>query len=288
MIVFTGSVAAGRRVAEACGRRLIPCTLELGGKAPAVVLADADLERTARAITWGAFANSGQTCIAVERVYAEGPIYEPLVERVAKLARELRQGDPSGDVDVGAMTFAGQLDIVESQVADARARGARVLTGGKRGAAGQFFEPTVLADCTHEMAVMREETFGPLLPFMRVGGAEEAVELANDSHLGLNAYVFTGDKQHGRELAERISAGSVVINDVLSNYAMPAAPFGGVKASGLGRVHGPEGLRSFCELRHVSYDRFRPPGGRELWWYPYSRRTYALLRKGLELLFKGK
>lgn len=288
-LLFTGGVAAGRRVAAACGERLIPCVLELGGKAPLVVVDDVDVERAARAIVFGGFANSGQICISVERVYAHTGIYERLVDRVTELGAELRQGDPAGDaVDVGAMVLPAQLDHIEQLVADALARGAALRLGGRRHPGpGCFFEPTLLADCDHEMRVMREEIFGPVVPFMPVESDEQAIELANDSHLGLNAYVFARDPRRARGIAERIRAGSVLVNDVVTNYACPEAPFGGIKQSGIGRVHGEDALRALCNVKHLSLDRIRPPA-RDPLWYPYTERGVAWLRRGLDALFSGR
>jgi succinate-semialdehyde dehydrogenase/glutarate-semialdehyde dehydrogenase len=290
--VFTGAVDTGRKVAAACGARLIPCTLELGGKAPLVACEDCDLERTARAIVMGGFANSGQACVSVERVYAHERVYEPLLARVRELVGELRQGDPSrGYVDIGAVLADRQIEVLERLVDDAVSRGARLVCGGTRPAkdglgGGRFYEPTVLADCDHTMAIMREESFGPVVPFMRVAGDDEAIALANDSHLGLSAYVFSRDRARARNLADRIEAGSVVINDVLSNYATVEAPFGGVKQSGFGRVHGADGLRELCHLKHVSVDRVTPPS-RDPIWYPYTARSFHWLQKGMRLLFGG-
>jgi succinate-semialdehyde dehydrogenase/glutarate-semialdehyde dehydrogenase len=287
-VVFTGGVATGRRVAALCGEKLIPCTLELGGKAPLIACEDADLERTARAIVWGGFANNGQICISVERVYAPESIHDRLLERVVGLVSELRQGDPAtSEVDVGAMTFPKQVEIVEAHVKDALSKGAQLRTGGKRRAgAGLFFEPTVLANCNHDMTVMKEEIFGPIVPFMKVKSEEEAIALANDSHLGLNAYVFTKDREKGVRYAERVQAGSVMVNDVLMNYGLGETPFGGVKASGIGRVHGEEGLRAMCDARHVNVDRFGSLE-REIFWHPYSEQTTKLILKATRALFGG-
>nr|MBA3454226.1 aldehyde dehydrogenase family protein [Deltaproteobacteria bacterium] len=284
--VFTGSVATGKKVAAACGERLIPCTLELGGKAPAVVCADADLDRTAQAITWGGFANSGQVCASVERVYAVDKVHDELVARIVNQARELRQGDASNgdEVDVGAMAWDQQVATVERLVDAAVAAGAKVEVGGKRGAGpGQFFQPTVLTNCTQDMDVMRKEIFGPVLPIMRVADEDEAVRLANDSHLGLLAYVFTRDREHGKRVAEKIEAGTVMINDVLATFACPETPWGGVKNSGIGRTHSAHGLRDLCETRHVNHDRISLP--REVWWYPYKPGTFRALLRGAKLLF---
>jgi succinate-semialdehyde dehydrogenase/glutarate-semialdehyde dehydrogenase len=286
--VFTGAVETGRRVAAACGQRLIPCTMELGGKAPLIACEDCDLERTAHAIVFGGFANSGQACISVERVYAHERVYAPLVERVRALVGELRQGDPAQDyVDLGAIIFPKQIDVARKLVDDAVKRGARVVCGGRSvPGPGQFFEATVLADCDATMSVMREEIFGPVVPIMRVASDDEAVALANDSHLGLNAYVFTRDRGRARRLAERIEAGSVVVNDVLSNYAAIETPFGGVKQSGFGRVHGVDGIREMATRKHVSFDRVAPPA-RDPFWYPYTAKSFHWLQRGSRLLLGG-
>ncbi len=284
--VFTGSVATGKKVAAACGERLIPCTLELGGKAPAVVCVDADLDRTAQAITWGGFANSGQVCASIERVYAVDKVHDELVARIVNQTRELRQGDASNgdEVDVGAMAWDQQVATVEKLVNAAVAAGAKVEVGGKRGAGpGQFFQPTVLSNCTQDMDVMRKEIFGPVLPIMRVADEDEAVRLANDSQLGLLAYVFTRDREHGKRVAEKIEAGTVMVNDVLATYACPETPWGGVKNSGIGRTHSVHGLRDLCETRHVNHDRVSLP--REVWWYPYKPGTFRALLRGAKLLF---
>ena len=285
-MVFTGSVETGKKVAAACGARLIPCVMELGGKAPLIASDDCDLERTARAVVFGGFANSGQVCISVERVYAHKDIYAKLVLRVKELTGELRQGDPSKDfVDVGAIIFPKQIDVARRHIDDALAKGAELVAGGRVGPGpGQFFEPTVLAGCDHSMTVMREEIFGPIVPIQKVDSDDEAVALANDSHLGLNAYVFTKDRDKGRRLAERIVAGSVVINDVLLNYAAPETPFGGVKDSGFGRVHGDDALRDMCEKRHVNEGRFAMPAN-DPFWYPYTAKSFHWLQRGVRVLF---
>ena len=288
LLVFTGSVATGKRVAAACGERLVPCVMELGGKAPLIACSDAEIERTARAITFGGFSNCGQVCISVERVYAHRDVHDKLLDRVVELTSELRQGDPSTDfVDVGAMIFAPQIEIVEKHIADAVSKGAVVKAGGKRiGGRGQFFEPTVLAGCDHTMTVMRDEIFGPIVPFMKVASEEEAVRLANDSHLGLNAYVFSADREHGRRLAERVEAGSVLVNDVLSNGGTVEAPFGGIKQSGFGRAMGDDSLREMCDQRHISVDRV-PMGGKDPLWFPYTAQSYAWFKKGMRVMFGG-
>ena len=272
-VVFTGSVPTGRRIGVACAERFIGYTLELGGKAPAVVLDDADVERTASAITWGGFANAGQICASVERVYATPGVYDELVEQVTKQVAALRVGPPAdGEVDIGAMTFPRQLEIVAALIADAKDKGARITTGGEIPDEGRglFCRPTVVADCNHDMAVMNDEIFGPVVPIMKVGDVAEAVRMANKSHLGLGAYVFTSDRERGRQVAEQLEVGSVMINDVLSHAGMAEMPWGGIKQSGLGVVRSERGLQALCDARHVNEERFSWPLKRDPYWFPYS------------------
>ena len=286
-LVFTGGVETGKRVAAACGANLVPCVMELGGKAPLIACADCDVERTARAIVFGGFVNSGQVCISVERVYAHADVHDPLVDRVRELTAALRQGDPQGEgtVDVGAIIFPKQIEVAEKHIADAVAKGAHVVSGGKRReGAGQFFEPTVLSGCNHSMTVMTEEIFGPIVPIQKVSSDDEAVRLANDSHLGLNAYVFTKNREKGKRLAQRIEAGSVVVNDVLVNYAAAEAPFGGIKQSGFGRVHGDDALRDMCDARHVFSGRVPEPSADPLW-FPYTTKAYKWQLRAMRALF---
>jgi acyl-CoA reductase-like NAD-dependent aldehyde dehydrogenase len=287
--VFTGSVTTGRKVAAACGERLIPCTLELGGKAPAVVCADADLDRAANAIAWGGFANSGQVCASVERVYVVRERHDELVRKVVAIARTLRQGDASSDetLDIGAMSWDRQLEHVATLVEHAVAAGARIEHGGQRpaaGARGMFYPPTVLSNVRHDMEIVKKEIFGPVIPIIAVADEDEAVRLANDSHLGLLAYVFCKDRVRAKALAERIEAGTVMVNDVLATYAAPETPWGGVKQSGIGRTHSAHGLRDLCQVRHINYDRVSL-GAREIWWYPYKTGTYKVLLKAAKMLF---
>ncbi len=287
-VILTGSVSTGRRVAAACGERLIPCVMELGGKAPLIACSDANIERTARSIVFGGFSNSGQVCISVERVYAHADVHDALVDRIVTLTNELRQGDPSQDfVDVGAIIFPHQIDVAEKHIADALSKGGQVRTGGKRKEGpGQFFEPTVIDGCNHSMTVMTQEIFGPIVPIMKVSNDDEAISLANDSHLGLNAYVFSSDKHHAQRLAERIEAGSVLVNDVLTNGGTPDTPFGGIKASGFGRTMGEESLRDMCYIKHISVERIAM-GEKDPLQYPYTANSYGWLRKGLRALFSG-
>jgi acyl-CoA reductase-like NAD-dependent aldehyde dehydrogenase len=268
-LVFTGSVATGKRVMASAAKNVTPVVLELGGKDAAVVCRDADLDRAARGIVWGAFLNCGQTCASVERVYVESPVAEAFVAKVVEETRKLRVGDPrSGEVEIGPLTLERQRRIVEEHVDEALARGAKALTGGTRPEGpGFFYPPTVLYGVDHSMRVMREETFGPVLPVMAVASLEEAIRLANDSEYGLTASGWTSDPDTARLLQERLQAGVVTINDCVASFSEPTAPWGGFKRSGVGRTHGVLGLREMAQAKYVSRDR---PRGTMLWWFPYG------------------
>jgi acyl-CoA reductase-like NAD-dependent aldehyde dehydrogenase len=271
---------------RAAADALIPCYLELGGKDPMIVCADADLERAANAATFYSMNNAGQVCISVERVYVEAPVYESFVDLVTRNVRELRQGVPSrpGTVDLGAVTFAPQQAIVEEHVRDAVAKGAKVLAGGRsRSGPGRFFEPTVLVDVDHSMTIMREETFGPTLPIMKVADAEEALALANDSPYGLQASVWTRDVARGEALARRLEAGAVCVNDAQVNYTALNLPMGGWKASGLGTRHGAAGIRKYTKTQSLLVTRRALK--REPFMFPYSAGRTKLLRRVFGLLY---
>ena len=286
MVMFTGSTETGRKVMARAARTLTPVSLELGGKDPMIVLSDADLERAANAAVYYSMLNTGQTCISIERVYVEAPVYDAFVARVTEKARALRHGPPAGpgSVEVGAMTHGPQVDVVERHVDDARAKGARVLVGGAReDRPGQWYPPTVLVDVNHDMAIMREETFGPTLPIMKVSDADEAVRLANDSPYGLNASVFSGDVPRGEAIARRIDAGAVCVNDALLNYYALELPMGGAKASGLGYRHGPGGIRKFTQHQALLVSRWHLR--RDVHMYPYRPWTSRVLGRGLRLLY---
>jgi succinate-semialdehyde dehydrogenase/glutarate-semialdehyde dehydrogenase len=275
-IVFVGSVATGRKVMAAAATNGTPIVLELGGKDPAIVCRDADLDRAARGIAWGAFVNAGQTCAAVERVYVEREVAAAFLARVVGEARALRGGDPLREgTDLGPMTLARQRRIVEEHVQEAVERGAQILTGGTTPDGPGFFYPaTVLAGVDHSMRVMREETFGPVLPVMAVDSLDEAIRLSNDSDFGLTASGWTRSDQTALRLQRELRAGSVTINDCVSSFGEPTAPWGGVKASGFGRTHGRHGLAEMVQSKYVSLDRGR---GAELWWYPYDRELEETL-----------
>jgi acyl-CoA reductase-like NAD-dependent aldehyde dehydrogenase len=234
--------------------------------------------------------NAGQTCISTERVYVEEPIYDDFVRRVEDKMRGLRQGVPGGpgSTDVGAMTFEPQSDIVEAHVKDAVDKGARVLVGGKRrDDGGHFYEPTLLVDVDHSMVCMREETFGPTLPVMKVRDADEGVRLANDSEFGLQASVWTKDVAKGERLARQIEAGAVTVNDAQVNYVALELPMGGWKASGLGSRHGADGIRKYTQKQTVLVTRYGMK--KDLHMLPYSKgRTRALSRLVRFLYGRGK
>ncbi len=253
-VQFTGSTATGRKVAVACGERLIPYSLELGGKDPALVLADADLERAANGIAWGGMYNSGQVCVSVERVYVEAPVYDEFVAKLTDKVRMLRQGqdDRKFEFDVGAMASSVQRDKVRRHVDEAIASGARALTGGKPTGAGTFFEPTVLVDVDQSMSCMTEETFGPTIPVVKVADEAEAIRLANDSVYGLSATVWTGDKVRGERIARQLEVGAVNINDVIANAFAYDNPDGRMEA--LGCRHPPRRCHRHSQILSATSD----------------------------------
>ncbi len=251
-IQFTGSCATGAKVMERAARTLTPVSLELGGKDPMIVLEDADVELAAHAAVWGAMFNAGQTCVSVERVYVLESVYDQFVSTVVDDVKKLKLGAGDGN-HLGALIDDTQVAVTERHVADALAKGARALTGGKRAAgSGSFYEPTVLVDVDHTMLCMTEETFGPTLPIMKVAGVDEAIRLANDSPYGLSAAVFSADVERAKAVALQLDCGAVNINDVISNLMCTTAPMGGWKTSGMGaRFGGAEGIRKFCRQEAV-------------------------------------
>ncbi|MBI2343466.1 MAG: aldehyde dehydrogenase family protein [Deltaproteobacteria bacterium] len=276
-VFFTGSVATGQRIMATCATRPIPCTLELGGKDAMIVRADADLDLASSGAVWGAFTNAGQCCASVERCYVDARIAGPFIDQVVAKTRQLRQGpgtDPT--VEVGPLTTATQLATVERHVAEAVARGATLRCGGTRNAdfAGTFYRPTVLTDVTHADRIMREETFGPVLPIMVVGSDHEAITMANDSPYGLTASIWTRDRRAAERMAAQLAVGTVTINECLYTHAICQTPWGGRKQSGLGRTHGAIGLSDMVVPQH-RHTNCGPPH-KDLWWYPYDRSVYDL------------
>jgi acyl-CoA reductase-like NAD-dependent aldehyde dehydrogenase len=271
---------------EAGAKRLLPVTLELGGKDPMVVLRDANVERAANAAVWGALQNAGQTCISVERVYVEGEAYEPFVAKVVEKVSKLRQGRGGGpgEVDLGALTSPEQVEVIEEHIRDAVEKGARIQTGGKlRPGSGRFFEPTVLTDVDHSMKIMQEETFGPTLPIMKVDSEEEAIRLANDSTMGLDSSVFGGNTANAERVARQIQSGGVVVNDALTNYLAMEIPIGGVKESGIGARHGKYGIQKYCQRQNLVVTRFGL--NREVYYFPYSKGAAKLTDVLIRVMF---
>jgi acyl-CoA reductase-like NAD-dependent aldehyde dehydrogenase len=284
MIAFTGSVETGKKVMRRAAERLIPVSLELGGKDPMIVLQDADLDRAAGACVWGALMNCGQICTSIERVYVEAPVYQTFVDKVVDRVRAIRQGPSENEVDLGAMTSERQLHTIAAQVDEAVGKGAKVLVGGRRhaGLPGYYYEPTVLVDVDHSMSIMTEETFGPIIPIVKVGSADEALRLANDSRYGLSGSVFSRNKAAAWHLAQGLQSGSVSINDSLVSFIVADAPMGGCKESGYGYRHGAEGIRKFCQQKTIVIDRFGVK--EEFPWYPATTKKAGQIRHLLNLL----
>lgn len=285
MVQFTGSTATGRKIGARAGERLIPASLELGGKDAMIVLADADIERATNGAVWGAFFNAGQSCTAVERVYVESAVYDQFLDRLVAKTRNLRAGmdRPGGyATDFGALATEEQLRIVERHVEDARAAGARTLTGGKRTGEGNVYEATVLVDVRNDMACMREETFGPTLPVMRVADSDEAVRLANDSTYGLSASVWSKDQAKARAVARRLNVGAVNINSVMMNVFQFPIPQAGWITSGVGARAGANGILKYTRPQAIVSDRVEMKS--EIFWYPHTSRLGALQERAVSLL----
>ncbi len=289
LLIFTGSVSTGKTVATEVASRLTPHVLELGGKDPMLVLEDANVELAARGAVWGAFTNAGQTCSAVERVYVHEAIADAFVEHVVEATQALRVGlgDQEG-IDMGPLIDEAQLARVEAHVEDATAKGAQILTGGQRlkASGDRFYAPTVLIDVDHDMDVMVEETFGPLLPIMPISDDREAVELANATDYGLTASVWTADTRRAEAIAHELEAGTVTINDCVYTYAACETPWGGVKASGLGHTHGRAGLVAMTQTKHIN--KARGGRARSPWYYPYDHDLKQVTDDGLEFLYGSK
>lgn len=283
-ISFTGSVATGRKVGETCARNLIPFTLELGGKDAMIVCADADIDRAAQGALQGSYMNTGHYCCGTERIYVVDEVYDRFVEKVVAGAKQLRQSD-TGESDVGAVFWDKQMAIIEDHMQEAVAKGAKVLVGGGRNPElkGLYFQPTVVTDVTHDMQLMRKETFGPIVAIMKVRDEDEALALANDSEYGLNGNVWTTDREKGERLAAAMQTGGVCLNDMAITYGLHDAPFGGVKSSGIGQVNGPVGIRGYCHLLPISADKKgKGPmqGG-----YPYTRKSEDGMQKMIRMYF---
>src|SRR6266404_4849243 len=270
-VLFTGSVATGRRVAEACAKRLIPTVLELGGKDAMIVLADADLDVAASAAVWGSYTNCGQVCLSVERLFVEQSVSDEFAARCVAKTKKLRLGPGSdASTDVGPLIRPQHVQRMKDLIHDAISCGARVLCGGhpRPDLGPNFFEPTVIAGVDSSMMLFQEETFGPILALQSVRDAESAIARANDSPFALSASVWTGDTRRGEEIAKRLRAGAVMVNDAISYFAIAEAPHGGCGASGWGRTHGKAGLLEMVQTKYIDVDRL--PQREKPWWYRYG------------------
>lgn len=282
-IAFTGSVRTGKTIAVACAEQLLPVTLELGGKDPMIVCADANLERAASGAVFLGMFNSGQVCLGVERIYVVERVAEEFLRLLEEKVRAVRVGG-GDDKEVGSIFWDRQLTIIERHVDEAVEAGATAVVGGRRTGEGLCYAPTLLTGVTREMAVMREETFGPVICVMVVPDEDAAIAAANDSAYGLSASIFSTDDQKVIRMARRLRAGSVMQNDAATIYGMPEAPFGGLKQSGLGQVHGgSRALRGYCHAKPIALDRWKLD--REDIWFPLSDRTVVTLEKTIEYAF---
>jgi acyl-CoA reductase-like NAD-dependent aldehyde dehydrogenase len=286
--LFTGSVATGRRVAEACAKHLIPSVLELGGKDAMLVFADANLEVASSAALWGSFTNCGQVCLSVERLFVEQSASEKFITLCAEKTKTLRLGPGSDpNTDVGPLIRPQHVQRMKDLLEDATSRGARILCGGHaRPDLGPcFFEPTVIAGVNTTMRLFQEETFGPILAMQTVADAEEAIHAANDSPFTLSASVWTSDNERGRQIAARLRAGAVMINDAISYFAIAEAPHGGSNASGWGRTHGRAGFLEMVQPKYVDVDGFS--GKEKPWWYHYNSQLGTAADDFLNFEFGG-
>jgi succinate-semialdehyde dehydrogenase/glutarate-semialdehyde dehydrogenase len=286
-VFFTGSVETGRGVGEECARLLKGSVLELGGKDPMIVLPDANLDHAVAGALWGGFANAGQTCSGIERVYVLDAVADRFTEQLVAGAERLRVGDPIGwETEIGPMVSREQFEIVRELVDDAVASGASLRCGGPvdapAGLDGSFYAPTVLTGVTHEMRIMREEIFGPVIPIVAVDSEDEAVALANDSVFGLGASVWTSDRGKGERISQEIEAGMVWINDHMFSHGACQCSWGGVKESGLGRTHSKFGL---YECVNIKLRVWEPSTVRDPWWHPYDETLGKALRQTATILY---
>ena len=285
-IFFTGSVEVGRKVGVECAKRMKGSVLELGGKDPQIVCADADLANAVSGAVWGGFANAGQTCSGIERVYVMEPVADAFLEGVVRETERLTVGDPrEWTTEIGAMVSEDQAKIVTELVDDAVKNGAKKLTGGPtelEGMNGSFIAPIVLTGVTHDMRIMKEEIFGPVLPVITVESEEEAIRLANDSEFGLGASVWTKDRAKGERMAHQIESGMVWVNDHSFSHGACQCAWGGVKDSGLGRSHSKFGFYECVNIKQLAWE---PGWTRDLWWQPYDRKLGDAIRSSAQILY---
>jgi acyl-CoA reductase-like NAD-dependent aldehyde dehydrogenase len=285
-IFFTGSVEVGRKVGVECAKRMKGSVLELGGKDPQIVCPDADLANAISGAVWGGFANAGQTCSGIERVYVHRGVADAFVQGVVRETERLTVGDPrEWTTEIGPMVSEDQAKIVAELVDDAVESGATKLTGGPtevEGMKGSFIAPVVLTGVTHEMRIMKEEIFGPVLPIVTVDSEEEAIDLANDSEFGLGASIWTKDRAKGERMAHQIESGMVWINDHSFSHGACVCAWGGVKDSGLGRSHSKFGFYECVNIKQLAWE---PGWVRDLWWQPYDRKLGDAIRYSAQLLY---
>lgn len=283
-IFFTGSVPTGKKLMAQAASKLTPLSLELGGKDPMIVLDDADLERATNGAAWAGYQNAGQSCGGVERIYVQSGVYQQFVDLLAKKTRAMRHGgDTDFNIDMGAVTTKDQYNTIKSHLASAVKKGAKVVAESKAtpsaAKAGNFFPATLVTNVNHKMDLMREETFGPILPVMKFDSIDEAIHLANDCSMGLTASIWTKNTKLAKKLAPQIQAGAITINDHLYTHGLSETPWGGFKESGLGRTHSALGLEEMTQPQVVNWDLMNPP--RNLWWFPFSPETYDALKSAL-------
>ncbi|MBI3590878.1 MAG: aldehyde dehydrogenase family protein [Candidatus Melainabacteria bacterium] len=285
-VIFTGSVEIGKKIAESCAKKLLPVSLELGGKDPAIVFKNTNLDYACEGVLWGAISNCGQACASIERVYVESEIYNDFIDKITSLVKELKIGNGIDDeIDVGPLIDKEQVEKIEEHIKDALNKGARLHTGGKRiPGSGFFFEPTVLSNVNHSMKIMTEETFGPVIPIMKFESIEEAIRLANDTRYGLASSIWTGETGNVKNIANKLNCGTVWVNDSLFLQAHPACPWQGYKDSG----YGGSAIYDFVRTKHISIDlgfipKLHP---KSFWWYPYKgkARSYSDL---IGIVFKS-
>jgi succinate-semialdehyde dehydrogenase/glutarate-semialdehyde dehydrogenase len=285
-IFFTGSTATGRELMQKAARHLTPVSLELGGKDAMIVLPDADLERAANGAAWAGYSNAGQSCGSVERLYVHESVHDRFMGLLAEKTLAMRFGpDKDFNVEMGSMTTRDQWETVNRQVKSALKKGARIVAQSKKGAvvSGSFYPPILMTGVDHSMEIMREETFGPVIPVMKFKNVEEAVRMANDSPMGLTASVWTRNTRLGMKIARELQAGVTTVNDHLYTHGQPETPWGGWKNSGIGFTHSSLGLLEMSRAKLVNWDIL--PSRRNVWWFPYDRNTYNGMKATLRFAF---
>jgi succinate-semialdehyde dehydrogenase/glutarate-semialdehyde dehydrogenase len=284
MISFNGSTETGKKIAEECSKLLKPYLLELDGKDAMIVFKDADLLRAAKACIWGGYFNTGQTCNSIERVYVHKEVLNEFIHYLKEEYKKIKEVYGREYSFIGSMTTVDQKNIVLEQFKDAKDKKAYFIEGGVS-SKGLYIEPAIIINANHKMKIMQESTFGPAIAIMEFHSDEEVIRLVNETKYGLGASIFSSNLSHSKKIAERLEVGSVSINDVLSNYLISDLPFGGFKESGIGRVHGKEGILAFTQTQAISYNKSFWNISDELWWYPYTKKIYGYISRIIELLF---